>query len=468
MEGNKKQKNLDNSLKLIAKTSVIVFVGLILSKIFTYVYRIIIARHFGPEIYGLFSLAIMILGWFIAFSSLGLSEGLLRHIALYRGEKKINKIRFLFKISKRIVLFSTLISAILLFLLSEFISLRFFHNPDLTIFLKIFSILIPLSVFSSIYLSVIRAYEKISWHAFVSNILRSALKLIIIIILILLGFKTNAIIFSYSLGILIILVVSYLICKYKIPEIFKKYILQKEIRKNIAKELFSYSWPILFLGLLGGILYGIDSFAIGYFRSTLEIGFYNAAIPIALLLNIAPELFIRLFFPLMTKEYSKKNLGVIKELSQQVGKWIFMLNLPFFVMIILFPGVFINLLFGQEYLIAENALRLLAIGAFFSSLTLLSSNLIAMIGKTRLMLADLTVILTLNVILNIILVPKYGLNGAAFSTMICGIIFGLIFLFQARHYTFIIPIRRKMLSRGEKRLKLKTIINVFQGTKPPF
>ena len=215
--------------------------------------------------------------------------------------------------------------------------------------------------------------------------------------------------------------------------------------KNITKELFSYSWPILFLGLLGGILYGIDSFAIGYFRSTLEVGFYNAAIPIALLLSIAPELFTRLFFPLMTKEYSKKNLEMIKELSQQVGKWIFMLNLPFFIIIILFPGAFINILFGQEYLIAENALRFLAIGVFFSSLTLLSHNLIAMMGRTKLILADLMVILVLNIILNIILIPKYGLNGAAFSTMICSIIFGLIFLFQAYHYLSIIPLRRKML-----------------------
>ena len=445
MEGNKKQKNLDNSLKLIAKTSVVVFVGLILSKIFTYVYRIVIARHFGPEIYGLFSLAVMILGWFVAFSSLGLAQGLLRYIALYRGEKKPNKIRFILKISIRTILFSTVISAIILFLLSEFISINLFHNPDLIIFLRIFSILIPVNVFASIFLSVMRAYEKINWHTFIFNILQNILKLTALIVLIILGFKTNAVIFSYFLGILGVLIVSYFVCRYKIPEIFKRYTLQKKIRKNIFRELFSYSWPVLFFGLLVGILYGIDSFVIGYFRNAIEVGFYNAAVPIALLLSITPELFMSLFFPLITKEYSKKNLLTIKQLSQQVGKWIFIINLPIFIIIILFPGIFISILFGKEYLVAENALRILSIGALFSSLTLVASNLILMVGKTKTILINLIGISIFNIILNIILVPRYGINGAAFSTMLSGIILGMLFLFQANSYTSIIPIRRKML-----------------------
>ena len=56
----KTQKEIDKGLKLIAKSSVIIFIGLIFSKIFTYAYRIIIARHFGPETYGLFSLAMIV------------------------------------------------------------------------------------------------------------------------------------------------------------------------------------------------------------------------------------------------------------------------------------------------------------------------------------------------------------------------------------------------------------------------
>jgi len=443
MEDNK--QNLDNSLKLMVKSSFFVFIALILSKILAYSYRILVARSFGPEVYGLFTLAVMISGWFIVFSSLGLNQGLLRYISLYRGKKEINKIRFIFKISSKIVLFSTLLSAIILFFLAQFISINLFHNPGLIIFLKLFSIIIPLFAFSNIFLSILRAYEKITWYSFILNILYNSLKLIILLILIFLGIKTNAVIFSYLLGILIMLIVSYLVCKYKISEIFGKDNLPKEIRKNIAKEFFSYSWPVLFFGFFGGILPWIDSFVIGYFKGASDVGFYNAAIPLVFLLGISQELFVPLFFPLITREYAKKNFKLVKELTKQIGKWIFLLNLPLLIMIILFPGALINIFFGSEYLFAANALRILVIGAFFANITVLSVNLISMVGKTKVILINTLITCVFNTILNIFLVPKYGIDGAAFSTTISWIFFGIIFVFQANHYTSIIPLRRKML-----------------------
>ena len=64
-KSDKENKDISSHLKVIAKTSLIVFVGLLVSKILTYLYRIIIARYFGPEIYGLFSLALTIVSLFI-------------------------------------------------------------------------------------------------------------------------------------------------------------------------------------------------------------------------------------------------------------------------------------------------------------------------------------------------------------------------------------------------------------------
>lgn len=437
-------EEIDKNLKLIVKSSFFVFIGLAFSKIFTYIYRIVIARYYGAEVYGLFSLAIMVLGFFVAFSSFGLTEGLLRFISFYRGKKQINKIRYLCKISIIVLFFSSIISAVFLFLLSDFISINIFHNQSLTIFLKIFSLLIPLSIFSFVFLSILRAFEKISWNSFITNILENGTKLIALIFFIFVGFKINAIIFSYFFGTLSMLLASYLVCRFKIPEIFKKDHLKHELKTKITKELFSYSWPIMFFGIISVFLSWIDSFTIGYFKGIPAVGFYNAVVPIAALLYIAPTLFIQLFAPLITKEYARKKIAVIKELSQQVGKWIFVLNLPLFIIIILFPGAVINLLFGSEYILAENSLRFLSIGIFISSFFTISNNLIFTIGKSKLILIDMIIVAIMNLVLNIILVPKYGIDGAAFSTMLSSIALSLMFLFQAKYYLSIIPLRRKM------------------------
>ena len=84
---DKETEAVNKNLSLLAKSSVIVFGGLFLSKVFTYLYRIIIARYYGPEVYGVFALAVMIVTLFVAFSSMGFGNGLIRFISFYRSKK---------------------------------------------------------------------------------------------------------------------------------------------------------------------------------------------------------------------------------------------------------------------------------------------------------------------------------------------------------------------------------------------
>ena len=176
--------------------------------------------------------------------------------------------------------------------------------------------------------------------------------------------------------------------------------------------------------------------------------------PIAALVAIIPELFMQLFFPLITKEYSRKNLSLIKELSKQIGKWIFLFNIPFFILLFIFPGTAINLLFGSKYLAAENALRILSIGALLSSMFLISSNLLSTVGRSKTILIDIVLAAGLNLVLNSIFIPMSsilfienpsGLEGAAIATLISTAFLNLLFLFQAWKSTAVIPLRRKML-----------------------
>lgn len=449
------QKEIDKDLKLLVKSSMVVFIGIFLSKLLAYAYRIIIARHFGPEVYGLFSLALIVLGLFVAFSSFGLGGGLLRFISLYRGEKNIQKIRYVFRFATKISVLSGIIFGLILFLTSDFIASSIFHNSELAIFLKYFSILVTFGVVSGPYLTSLRAYEKIGWHSAIHNIFPNIAKVLFLILFLFIGINSNSIIFSYMCGIFIYLIFSYFACRYVLPEIFEKFILKKETQKKISKNLIKYSTPLLFFGIFSTVFYWTDSFLIGYFKTAVEVGLYNSAVPIAMLFAIVPELFMQLFFPLITKEYSKKNFKAIKELSKQVSKWIFILNLPIFILISFFPGAIINILFGAEYLFARDALRFLSLSAFFASIFIVSNQLIFMAGKSRLILFDIILALILNIFLNYILIPMnqiwfienpLGITGAAIATMISVIFFNCLFFFQARHYLGIVPLRKKMFS----------------------
>src|SRR3989338_3429674 len=164
------EMNLDRSLKRLVKTSMIVFFGLILSKLFTYVYRIYIARSFGPEQYGLFSFGLVVLGWFVTFSSLGLADGVLRYVAMYRAKNNHEGIKKTIKLCLYCSIISSLVASVILFFSSEFIAVNFLHNSQLIIYLKAFSILIPIIILGNIYANIIRAHEKIAVYSFIINL----------------------------------------------------------------------------------------------------------------------------------------------------------------------------------------------------------------------------------------------------------------------------------------------------------
>jgi O-antigen/teichoic acid export membrane protein len=437
-----KSDETESALKAIVKSSFFVFIFLILSKFVTYFYRIIVARHFGPEVYGSLSLAMMISGLFILFSVMGLDEGILRYISFYRGKKEKRKIKIIFNFTYKFVISLSVISGLIMFIFSEFIAITFFHNSSLTIFFQIFSFSVPISAISRIYLSGIRAFEKIGWYSFLRNFLEGFFKLIFLIIFIFLGLGISSVQFSYVFGMVAMFFGTYLVFHYAIGFDNNKI---KTKQKGMKRELFSYSWPLMFGVIIGSLSAWVDNFSIGFFKTTIEVGIYNAALPIAILLTFIPNLFIQLFAPMINRYYSLKNLDLINDLTKQVGKWIFIFNLPLFLILIVFPGVLINLFFGSEYLSASNALIFLAISHFIFAQLLLSLNLINMIKKTKLNFINATISLFLNIFLNIFLVPRYGISGAAFATMISLIIFSIITSLEVYYFIKIVPLKRSLL-----------------------
>jgi O-antigen/teichoic acid export membrane protein len=450
-----KKKDLDTSLKLLVRTSLIVFIGLIFSKVLGYIYRIIIARHFGPEVYGMFSLALTITGFFTAIAAIGYSAGLSRYIPLLRGKNDFDAIRYIYKKTLRSYTLCGIVAAIILFFTSRIIALDIFHNESLVGPLKIMATGVLFIMLTDIYIVAIRAFEEIGWYSFLYNILQNILRVLVLFSLIYLGLTSgvNTVVLSFISSAIITLIASYFVSRYKIKELFKIHTMKDY--SAIDREFFNYSWPIMFFGIVSTIFYWIDTFSIGFYKSALQVGWYNAAVPIAMLISFIPELFMQLFFPMITREYSNRNYKLIEQLSKQVTKWIFMFTLPIFILIFLFPGAALNILFGENYIVAQDALRLLLLGSFVSTIFVVSNNLISMLGKSKIILMNMTIAAILNFVLNMFLVPannlfgfdnSNGLLGASFSTLLSVLVLNLLFLIQTKKYLFFIPLKRKMIT----------------------
>ena len=118
--------DLDN----IATGTGIVFIGIIISKILSYLYRLVIAR-IGANEYGLFSLGLGVTGIISSIALFGLHRGVLRYVSYYRGKEDFSKIKGVISSALKISFIASFVLGLALFLLSDFISVKYFHNMNL-------------------------------------------------------------------------------------------------------------------------------------------------------------------------------------------------------------------------------------------------------------------------------------------------------------------------------------------------
>jgi len=418
--------DIDNSLKVIAKGGIILLAGASISKILGYIYRIIVA-NMGSEYYGLISLGLAFLGILTTISLLGLNNAVLRYIPFFRGKDDYSRIKgTIIYTLKTTLIISILISFVLFFFLDS-IAINIFHNADLGIVLKILVFVIPLGVINNILYMVFKGFEKVKYEVYTKNILENVVKIIFTLIVIL--FFTDKII-GLSLAIVISTVLT---------TIFGFYLMEKKVfsilktkiqSQYLNKELLLYSFPLLLTSVFPLIFNWFDSIMLGYFKDVSTVGIYNAAMPTAQLLYLIPYSLSGLFIPVLTKLYSQNKQFLFNRIYQILNKWILLLNLLIFGLFLLFSKTILSV-FGQEYIQASTVLIILSIGFILNYSLINSTHLFMIHKKSKVILINSLIVSILSIILNIILIPPYGIVGAAIATAITQIILRGLFIIES-------------------------------------
>ncbi|MEK6953187.1 MAG: flippase [Nanoarchaeota archaeon] len=435
----KVHERISTELKIVLAGAGITFFGSVINRFLNYVLRIIIARGLSVEEYGLFNIAVIFMRAFVAFAALGLSEGIVRYVSYYRGLNEKEKIKGTLVSSFIITFLFSLIITIILFFSSDYIAINWFKSEELIPLLKIFILMIPIGVIISNLTSLNLAYEKIKYNFWLVDVSSQSLRVITIGFVILLGFGILGVGYAYLISFFIIFVLMFLIAEYKVYPLIRS----KVKAKFETKELFSYSWPLVFVGILGYIMGWTDTFMIANLMDIRSVGLYNAALPLANLLTLLPLMFVPIFLPLITRNFAQKKTFLVDSLMKNVSKWSFIINFPVLILMLLFPGFFINLLFGKEYLEGTSALIFLSVGFFIFSLSYPSMQLLRMIKETKWYLINLVITIPTNVILNLFLIPKYGITGAAIATTISYSLHSLLFIGEGYYYLKLMPLSFK-------------------------
>lgn len=389
-----------NKIQIIAKNTTFLLIASLISYIIGFFILIYTARYLGAEGYGILSLALAFTGLFGVFINFGLNTLTVREVS---REKSFSN-KFLSNTA-----FIKLIFSILTFVLIAMIInlIGYPQKVDYVIYLITISLII--SSFSGIFNSIFQAHEKMEYQS-ISTILTSILMLSGVLIII--YYKLDIIFFAslYIITNIAILLYSFIIYswKFSLPKI--------EVDVSFLKQTLKEAWPFAITGIFVTIYYYIDSVLLSIMVGNEVVGWYTAAYSLIMVLLIIPTTLNTVIFPVMSHFFvtSKSSLRLAQE---KYFKYMTIIGIPIGVGTTLLANKIILLIFGTQYTNSIIALQILV----WSSVIIFISGSYARLleaSNKQLVLTKITAICAIgNVILNILLIPKFSYIGASIVTV---------------------------------------------------
>lgn len=389
----------------------LVFIMSILDAIVAYISRIVMARNLTPEEYGLFTAVFTFITFFLFFRDLGMGHALSKYIPEYivKGEHQHIKSGIVFVFIFQII--SSSILAIILLILAPFLAEQYFKNP----LAKPILLLLLLYVFGSPVFRMFRhisgGFQKMKLFS-IFEFLKNSIVLLILLILFYFNTGIYAPAIAYALVCYIVVVITF-------PFMWKMYPLTKykmENFKKVSKNLFIFGMPIFATSIAGKIISYVDILILTYYRSLTEVGVYNVILPSAMIfLHFGSSVSV-VIFPMFSELWTKKDSRRMTEALRLIQKYSFVIILPAALVAISSSKLLIETFFGAEYVSGTLSLQILIIGMLFYVVAGINNHIISAIGQPKTVAKIIILAMIFNFILNIIIIPIWGIEGAALTT----------------------------------------------------
>ncbi|MCK4627712.1 MAG: flippase [Sedimentisphaerales bacterium] len=390
-----------NTIQRVVKNAGLLFAASIISKVLSFLQFMYIVRYLGAEGFGTLSFALAFTGIFGIFSDLGLGQIIVRELARDKSlaSNYVGNI-----ITLKIVLVAITFSLIVL-------AVNILGYPAESIkIVYLISFFVLIKAFTGVFNATFQAYEKMEYVS-LGRILDSVLLLSgsLIVIWGELGIVWLAVI--YCIDSVFVLIFSFAICVWK----FVKPTLRADIVfwKNVIKDAL----PFAISGIFVMIYYWIDSVMLSFMKGNATVGWYNAAYRLIVMLVFIPTIINIAVFPTMSNFYlSSQNR--LKLIVEKYFKLMLILGIPIGIGTVLLADKIILLIFDETYTQSIISLQILIWAAVFIFANAAFVRLFGAINR-QVILAKITGFAVIeNVILNVMVIPKFSYIGASVTTLI--------------------------------------------------
>ena len=372
-------------------------------------FTVFLTKSYSPKIVGQYDFSRTFLLVVGSICLLGFDQSILYFKGRLASKKSLEELKNIY--SKMVfMLFLSSLTAFLIILIIDKTTINDYFSDD-----EVYSIILKSSIalfFSGISMlntEVFRALDKL----IIAELFRNIIKYVPLILGSIALFyyqKETYLVDVFLIGFVVLAIISSVF----IFIYFNKINKQKSTEKIPQKEIFLKSYPIAISGMALFLLMSFDILFLKKYRNDETVAFYSVGVKIMTIVSIIIITINITVSAKISEHFSDQNRNELAKILKNSSRTIFGITLPVVVLLSIFSGHILSL-FGEEYIAARQAFLILIIGQGVCSAFGSSSVYLNMTGRQHIYQIILIVAVIINFVLNRLLIPKYGMTGAAIA-----------------------------------------------------
>ncbi len=417
-----KQSWRDKHFGYVLKGSLSTALSLFFVQGLRFITGVLIARFYGAEASGRLTLVVTVINTAAIFSNFGIRDAMQKLIPEYSSCYNRRTALSVFATGARYITIFSITSGVILYWMSPVLC-KIWNEPGMLFYFRWSAIFIVFFVLSEYFFFSLRAAFKIN-AANLTLILPTVIRLLLLLVLTYYWFNISNPIYLHWITLCLLPFIFSLYPVYKnLIAPAKGEVLEHQISSN---TIFHLAFPMLLTYTAFLVnnsadvfmmkMFGIDTARVGIYKSCTNISALAATLLVSLNTTVQPK---------FTQLYYSHNIEEIKILMQKTSKLMFLISLPLFIILILFSKSIMQL-YGKEFTVGADSLAILTVGQLFNTLCGPTAQLLNATGHHKQFRNMALAGACINIVLNMILIPKYDIEGAAIAGAASMLIWNLL------------------------------------------
>ena len=395
-----------------------------------YAFKIYLARTVGAEGLGLFALGETLMGFALLLTLWSLDETVFRFIPQFTALKATDRLqRLLWAAIFHVLVFGILVASILFFT-RHFWAARVFHNNALSGVLCFFALMLPPRALSVLFRQIARGYKEVKWIVISQSFIAFPCKVALSLILIAFGWGLSGWLVGEAFAYIVsAAMLGWLVWRLT-PQAARTPL--REIRQE--PTVYAFAGTMIGISLLSVTANSLGPLLLGIYLSARDVGVYSVALTLVGIMTLVQSNVNSVFAPHIPELYAADSITELMEIYYRVTRCNLAATFPLFVIYVLMAPDVMGI-FGGEFAQGSLVLVILAVGGIIDLGAGPMASLMKLTGHERLvLLADLFKLLLATATL-LLLLPIFGLAGAALAWSVTTTgFFLLLYLFAKRFF----------------------------------